>query len=114
MATDQELISQTVLDYFEGWYDADAARMDRALHPDLVKRSPAEDDGAILTKDVMLQACADGEGARTQDRWVQIDIADVCGDIASAVVRSAPYREYLHLVKAGDGWQIANALWLPQ
>jgi Putative lumazine-binding len=35
MATDHELITQTVHDYFEGWYDADVARMDRALHPDL-------------------------------------------------------------------------------
>jgi hypothetical protein len=35
MATDQELITQTVYGYFEGWYDAVVARMDRALHPDL-------------------------------------------------------------------------------
>jgi hypothetical protein len=114
MATDQELISQTVRDYFEGWYDADVARMDRALHSDLVKRSPAEDGGAILTKDVMLQACAEGEGTRAAERWLKIDIADICGDIASAVVRSAPYREYLHLIRTGGGWKIADALWLPQ
>ena len=29
MATDQELITQAVHDYFEGWYDGDVARMDR-------------------------------------------------------------------------------------
>jgi hypothetical protein len=115
MDTDQrEQITKAVLDYFEGWYDADVVRMDQALHADLVKRSPAEDGGATLTKDIMLQACADGEGVRTADRWVEVDIADVCGDIASVVVRSAPYREYLHLIRVGCGWQIANALWLPQ
>jgi hypothetical protein len=115
MATyQQEEITRAVLDYFEGWYNADLERMDRALHADLVKRSPAEDDGATLTKDDMLAACADGEGVRAADRWVEVDISDVCGDIASVVVRSAPYREYLHLVRTGDGWQIANALWLPQ
>jgi hypothetical protein len=27
------------LDYYEGWFDGDAARMERALHPELVKRS---------------------------------------------------------------------------
>jgi hypothetical protein len=26
----------------------------------------------------------------------------------------APGREYLHLVRTGDGWKIANALWLPR
>jgi hypothetical protein len=30
------------------------------------------------------------------------------------VVRSAPCREYLYLVRTGDGWKIADALWLPQ
>jgi hypothetical protein len=30
MATDQDLITQTVHDYFEGWYDAAVARMGRA------------------------------------------------------------------------------------
>jgi hypothetical protein len=114
MVTDQELITQTVQDYFEGWYDADEARMGRALHPDPGKRSAAEDGGAILTKELMLQACAEGEGARIADRWLKIDIADVCGDIASAVLRSAPYRDDLHLVRTGDGRKIADALWRPQ
>jgi hypothetical protein len=113
MAPDQELISLAARDYFEGWYDADIARMDRALHADLVKRSPADDDGAILTKDMMLQACAEGEGTMAVDRWLEIDIADVFCDIASVVVRSAPYREYLHLVRTTEGWKIVNALWLP-
>jgi hypothetical protein len=44
---------------------------------------------------------------------MKIDIADVCGGIASAVVRSAPYREYLRLIKTGDGRKTADALWLP-
>ena len=114
METDHELITQAVHDYFEGWFDADVARMDRALRADLVKRSLAEDDAAVLTKDIMLRACAEGEGTRAADRWPTIDITDVCGDIASAVVCSAPYREYLHLVRTGDGWKIADALWLPQ
>jgi hypothetical protein len=115
MATDQELIIQTVHDYFEGWYDGDVARMDRALHPELVKRSPAEGLEAIVTKDQMLKGTAEGEGTKVAaDRRLEIDIADVCGDIASVVVRSAPYREYLHLVRTGDGWRIANGLWLPQ
>ena len=51
---------------------------------------------------------------RTQDRWMQIDIADVCGNIASAAVRSAPYREHVHLIRAGDRWKIADMQWLPQ
>jgi hypothetical protein len=114
MATDQELITQTVRDYCGGWSDADAARMDRALHPGLVKCSPAEDDGAILIKQLLLRACAEAGGTSAADRWVKTGIAGACGDIASAVVRSARCREYLHLIGTGDGRKIADALWLPR
>jgi hypothetical protein len=41
--------------------------------------------------------------------WFDID--DVHEDIASDTVRSAVYREYLHLVRTAEGWRIANALW---
>ena len=43
---------------------------------------------------------------------MKIGIAAVCGAIASAIVRSAPYRGYLHLIRTGAGWKIADALWL--
>ena len=32
-------------DYLIGWYDGDAARMDRALHPDLAKRNVQTQNG---------------------------------------------------------------------
>jgi hypothetical protein len=31
-------IEQACLDYIESWYEADGARMERALHPELAKR----------------------------------------------------------------------------
>jgi len=44
---DTEAITRTALDYGEGWYAGDAARMERSLHPDLAKRvvSPDPDSG---------------------------------------------------------------------
>src|SRR5688500_19746062 len=35
---DKAAITQTALDYLEGWYAGDAERMERALHPELAKR----------------------------------------------------------------------------
>jgi ketosteroid isomerase-like protein len=116
--TDRELITQTVLDYFEGWFDGDVARMDRALHPELVKRWPGTDHGAelgITTKQRMLELTAQGAGAEDgADRSLDVRIGDVSEDIASVAVRSAVYHEYLHLVRTREGWQIANALWRPR
>src|SRR5262252_8145118 len=37
-AADQAAIKQTALDYIEGWYEGNAERMERSLHPDLAKR----------------------------------------------------------------------------
>jgi len=112
--SDREQITQTVLDYFEGWFDGDVARMDRALHPELVKRSTESPTPAlgITTKERMLELTAAGAGAEDgTDRRLEVEVLDVHGDVASALVRSAVYREYLHLVRTPDGWKIANALW---
>jgi ketosteroid isomerase-like protein len=115
---DEELITAAVHDYFDGWFDGDAARMERALHPDLVKRSPGPDQASslgVITAAQMIEWTGAGEGkqiaARLTDRSIEVDILDVRDDIASVRVRSEPYHEYLHLVRTRDGWKIANALW---
>jgi hypothetical protein len=41
--TDAEVVTDTILDYFEGWFDGDTARMERALHPELAKRRAGEE-----------------------------------------------------------------------
>lgn len=111
-------VRATVLDYFEGWFDADPTRMARALHPDLAKRARPRDPTqtrsiGTLTADAMIALTAAGEGIPdgAVDRRIDIDIVDVATDIASVVVRSAVYDEYLHLVSTPDGWRIINALW---
>ena len=49
--------------------------------------------------------------AAVGDPRVEIEVVDVYGSVASVTVRSAVYREYLHLVRTHEGWKIANALW---
>jgi ketosteroid isomerase-like protein len=108
-----EAITATVHDYFEGWFDGDEVRMRRALHPDLVKRR-AGDELGVTTKERMLELTRQGEGKEDgADRTIDVRVADVYGDIATAVVTSAVYHEYLHLVRTSEGWKIANALWVP-
>jgi hypothetical protein len=111
VGTEREAITQVALDYFEGWFDGDGERMNRALHPDLVKRQ-AGDELVITTKERMLELTAAGAGAADgADRRLDVKVLEVHGEIATAIVRSAVYREYLHLVHTTDGWRIANALW---
>ena len=119
VGAERAAIVATVLDYFEGWFDGDAGRMERALHPGLAKRSLGQvaSAGAELrgvTKEQMVAATAAGEGKEVDPgpgRRIDVTVVDVYGNIASAVVDSDVYREYVHLVETDDGWKIANALW---
>src|SRR3954464_11435576 len=94
----------TVLDYFEGWFDGDTARMERALHPELAKRRAGEELG-LLTKARMVERTGGGAGAEDRaDGRVDVTVHEIYGDIATARVDSATYHEYLHLVRTPRGW----------
>jgi Putative lumazine-binding len=114
VTADDALIRRTVLDYFEGWFDGDPGRMERALHPKLAKRSVEASEGVYeIGAQEMVEATATGAGKRRDpgERRIDIRVVDVHGSIASVVVDSNVYREYLHLVRTREGWKIANALW---
>jgi Putative lumazine-binding len=114
-STDEAAVVETVLDYFEGWFDGDPARMERALHPDLAKRALLDDGKSLdeTTTRWMIDATRSGIGKARDpgDRRIEVQVDDLYGAIASATVRSAVYREYVHLVHTQDGWKIVNALW---
>jgi hypothetical protein len=115
-ADDRAAIVRTALDYFEGWFNGDAARIERALHPELAKRSigqqPSDPDRlATVTARQMVEATAAGEGKRNDPGDRRIEVEDLHGRIANATVRSAVYVEYLQLVRTRHGWNLVNALW---
>ena len=112
---DEEAIVACALDYFEGWFDADSERMERALHPGLAKRSLADDgrDLDTVSAGEMIEWTSGGRGKALDlgDRQIEVKIDGIHDEIASARVHSAVYVDYLQLVKTADGWKIANALW---
>ena len=117
-ADDRAAVVRTALDYFEGWFDGDAARIERALHPELAKGSLGQGSSdperlATLTAPQMVEATARGEGQREDpgDRRIEVEVEHLHGTIANATVRSAVYVEYLQLVHTRHGWKIVNALW---
>jgi hypothetical protein len=111
--TDEDAIKTTVSDYFEGWFQGDAERMERALHPRLAKRSPQNGTLDEDTAQTMIDATKAGLGTRhpPERRGFDIHLTEIHGGIATVVVHSQVYREYLHLARSDDGWKIVNALW---
>lgn len=112
---DEAQIKSAVLDYFEGWFAGDATRMERALHPGLAKRSLGDDAFSLDSDSAqqMIEATAEGHGKRRYPgkQGIEVHVVEVCEEIASVVVHSNVYREYLHLARTREGWKIVNALW---
>lgn len=118
-ARDEDAIRAAVLDYVEGWFDGDASRMQRALHPELVKRCrgiEGDDPDALetLSAQEMIDATAAGvgQGEDASDRRIDIEIDWVDGGIASVTCLCHRYVDLLHLILMPDGWRIVNAAWI--
>jgi hypothetical protein len=116
---DEQAIRQTALDYGQGWYEGDAARMERALHPDLAKRAlmpdPRSGQGKIdhMSALTLVQATRQGHGAKTppEQRRTEVTILDVFGNAASVKLEMHDWIDYLHLSRVGGKWVIVNVLW---
>ncbi len=108
---DLEAIRQTALDYIEGWYEGDIVRMDRSLHPDLVKRVIENNLVQLMTKaDLMAYT----RHTRIKGRSSRVTIFDVYSNIAIVKVDSTDYMDYLQLGKVKGKWVIVNVLWAPK
>ncbi len=118
-AQEKEAITKAALDYIEGWFEGNAERMDRALHPRLAKRMvvPNPQGGPErfidLTKDQMVEATGKGGGKTVapEKRGIKVTILDIYRGIASVRVDSVAYIDYLHLAQSEGGWKIVNVLW---
>ncbi|HEX3252957.1 MAG TPA: nuclear transport factor 2 family protein [Pyrinomonadaceae bacterium] len=115
-ASDAELIKQTALDYIEGWYENNAERMERALHPDLAKRIVRSDDKgryAIGQMSAMglVQATRSHEPTPKDKQQKDVTVLDIFGNAASAKIVASDWVDYLHLAKWRGRWVIVNVLW---
>ncbi len=118
-AADSAGVRQAALDYIEGWYAGDAARMERALHPELSKRivgvNPQTGDTGLrnMTAEQLVQATGAGYGTRTPADKVRTDVTilDIYEGTASARVDASDWIDYMHLAEWKGEWKIINVLW---
>jgi hypothetical protein len=116
---DSAAIRATVLDYAEGWYEGNADRMARALHPELVKRIVVRDTATGRTMvqgmgaSVLVNSTRHGYGKETPKDRQQKDVAilGVFGNAASARATMADWIDYMQLAKIDGRWLIVNVLW---
>lgn len=115
---DRQAITQTALDYVEGWYEANPERMERALHPDLAKRVVFTNERGQSRLDQMsamglVQGVKRGGGKDTPKEKQQKDVTilDVFENAASVKAVMSGWIDYMHMAKVNGRWVIVNVLW---
>jgi putative lumazine-binding protein len=108
-------VARVATEYYQSWFAGDGERMRACLHPALAKRSPVEPGTETLVldetpMDSLVAITARGSGTRFDPKQ-EVTVLDVFGDIATVMVRSEPFYEYLHLARFGKRWLIVNALY---
>jgi hypothetical protein len=108
-----------VLDYVEGFYEGDTAKLTRALRPDLSKYgfwrdSTGKYDGERMT---FTEAIAYGKKVKAQNKPVNpswpkdVVLYEVQDQTASAKVTAWWGTDYVLLGKFGGKWMITDVLW---
>ncbi len=118
---DSAAIRVTALNYVEAWYEGNAERMAKAVHPQLVKRSvgPNRDyrkNENILNEmnfDQLLDGTKKGFGKRIpNERQIKnITILSIYNNSASVKTEMADWIDFMHLARWNGEWKIINVLW---
>ena len=117
-AADSNGIKQAAMDYIEGYYEGDGARMERAVHPELAKRIVRTNDqgrsqlGQMSAMSLVLGTRAGGgRDIPVAERRRDFKILDIYQNAASAKIDASGWVDYLHLAKWNGRWVIVNVLW---
>jgi hypothetical protein len=115
-AADSAAIRATALDYIEGWYTNNAARMERALHPRLAKRMVWSDStGKSHLVDVTAPDLVEGTKSHPKvpaaERRKDVKILDVFGNAAVVRIDAQEWVDYLQQIKWNGSWKIINVVW---
>lgn len=109
-------IKQAALNYMYGWYEGDAARMERSLHPELAKRiviPSAATHGDRLEEMSALTLVQLTRHAPTPapERRTEVTILHQVENAASVRVDASTWIDYMHLARWNGRWAIVNVLW---
>ncbi len=113
-AADSSAIKETAFNYIEGWYEGNAERMAKSLHPKLAKRAVfADDQFNHQTAEILINRTEKGGGKKTPKEQQQKDVTILDIFEGSAVVKvvAIDWIDYLQVAKLKGEWLIINVLW---
>ncbi len=119
-ATDRDGIRAAVLDYVEGFYLGDTARLVRSVRPEVTKygffipknKTAYEGEAMPWSEFLSYAKSVKARNRPPNPEWPkQIDLLDVADQTASAKLTAWWGIDYLHLAKYDGRWMIVHVLW---
>jgi hypothetical protein len=118
---ERSAVTKACLDYIEGFYEGDTAKLARSLNSSLYKfgyfknnsTGKYEPEGNMSYKDAIDYAktvLAKKQFAR-EGSPKKVEVLDIMNSIASAKVTAWWGVDYLLLAKHGDAWKIDQVIW---
>ncbi|WP_347218563.1 nuclear transport factor 2 family protein [Chryseobacterium sp.] len=113
-------IKQAALDYIESQHSPSPSRMERALHPRMVKRTFWKDKATgkdylreTNTESMILLAESYNKNG---DKFPatpkkEVKLLDISDHTASVKLMADEWIDYMHLAKLNGSWKIVNVLW---
>ncbi|HEX8287885.1 MAG TPA: nuclear transport factor 2 family protein [Pyrinomonadaceae bacterium] len=116
---DRNAVRQAAMDYIESVYDVDPAKVERSVHPELVKRgffvkkneTAYTPSAMTFAQLVELSKNYNKAGKLPKDAPKEVVVFDVSDQTASAKVTAIWGIDYMHLAKYDGKWKIINILW---
>jgi len=116
---DREAVRQAALDYVEGVYEVSPQRIERSVHPDLVKRGFYIKKGETVyspspmtfTELVNVSKNYNKSGKLPKTAPKEVVVLDVLDQTASVKLTAVWGVDYMHLAKYDGKWMIVNILW---
>ncbi len=120
-STDSAQIKEAALNYVEGYYNKDVARVTKGLSPELVKRIIVKDPSgdAIQTMGfsyfALITSKNTNQNVLNPDQAFKADVTifEIGSNIAAAKVVTNKFKfiDYLQLGKVNGEWKVINVLW---
>jgi hypothetical protein len=117
---DEAHVRKAALDYIDGAYSGDASRMERAIHGELTKIFPLvlpKTNKPMLNRSgagLLIEATrANMMSLEESQRNIEVTVLGMTERLASVMVLSRMYYDYLQLAKLDGQWKIVNVLWKP-
>ena len=117
-AEDREAVRQAALDYVEGVYNVQPERIERSVHPSLVKRGFYRKEAggpyveAPMTYEQLVNLARTWNKEGKRDTSVKdVAVLDVLNQTAVAKVTASWGVDYMLLAKYDGVWKITQILW---